>query len=410
MDALAMLFEKALYLEKPWTITTVEFDSVGKRLVIRMDFQRGSEFACPKCGRATKAYDTTEKTWRHLNFFQHECHLVARVPRIDCPDDGILLVDVPWARKGADFTLLFESLSLLLCREMPVNKASSILSVDDNKLWRMVKHYVDSARKSTDYGEIKVLGVDETSVRKGHDYVTLGVDIEKRRTVFVGKGKDAQVIGELRAELDEIGTDPDGVKHLSMDMSPAFISGAGEHFPNASITFDRFHIMKILNEAVDRVRRDEVYEQRVLRNTRYLWLRNRISLTAKQRQRLEAIESMPELNLKTVRALHIRENFQEIYAERNKDGFIERLTQWHFWATHSRIRPMAEAARTIKKHWDGVVGWFDSRVSNGLLEGLNSLIQSAKAKARGYRTFETFKTIVFLLTGKLDFSKTGLPT
>lgn len=410
MDALSELFAKALHIEKPWEIVKVEFHEHGKRLDIHIDFPKGSVFVCPACGKEAKAYDTTEKQWRHMNFFQHECYIVGRLPRIECPDDGVLQITVPWARKGADFSLLFESLAMVLCREMPINTVARLLKSDDNKLWRMVHHYVNEARDKTSHEGVKCLGVDETSVRKGHTYVTLGVDIPCRRTVFVGEGKDAGALTAMRAELEEHGCDPDGIERISVDMSPAFISGIGESFPKASIVFDRFHVMKVINEAVDRVRRDEVIGQAVLRKTRYLWLKNRANLTEKEKKRLAEIESMPKLNLKTVRAMHIRENFQSLYLENDKAVFERGLRKWYFWATHSRIGQIEEAAKTIKRHWNGVVAWVEGRISNGLLEGLNSLIQAAKAKARGYRTFETFRTIVFLLTGKLDFSKVGLPT
>lgn len=189
-------------------------------------------------------------------------------------------------------------------------------------------------------------------------------------------------------------------------MSPAFISGAPQHFPKAGIVF----VMKGLNTAVDMVRREKVKERVVLRKTKYLWLKNRTNMTEKEKLRLAAIESMPMLNLRTVRAMHIRENFQSLYAESDKAEFELGLKKWYWWATHCRIDEMQEAAKTIKRHWYGVVAWAESRISNGLLEGLNSLIQAAKAKARGYCTFETFRTIVFMLTGKLGFSTVGLPT
>jgi len=408
MDVTNELFTKALNIVEPWEIRGVEFDEAGRRLDVRLDFRRGSVFACPNCGRQSKAYDTVEKTWRHLNFFQHECYLVARVPRVECPDDGVLLAEVPWARKGTDFTLLFETLALLLCREMPINRVAGLLKTSGRKLWKMTGHYVDEALKQADYGGVKTLGVDETSMKKGHDYITIGVDIEGRRTVFVGKGKDSGMMVEMRRELEEHGCDADGVERLSIDMSPAFIKGAAENFPKAEVVFDRFHVMKVLGTAVDYVRKTESSTRKELRKTRYLWLKNRGNLSAAQREALEAIESMPRLNLKTVRAYHMRENFQEIYKETDKEGFVGKLKKWYFWATHSRISAMVEAARTIRRHWEGVVSWFDGRVSNGLLEGLNSLIQAAKAKARGYRTFRNFRTIVFLLTGKLDFSFAGL--
>ncbi len=193
-------------------------------------------------------------------------------------------------------------------------------------------------------------------------------------------------------------------------MSPAFIKGLEDNFPAAEITFDKFHIMKISNKAVDTVRKGEVKRNEILRGQKYIFLKNRDNLTEAQAETLRAIEAMPTMNLKTLKAYHMRENFQEIYKEETKESFERALKRWYFWATHSRIEPMKEAAKTIKRHWSGVLRWYTSKVSNGILEGLNSLIQAAKAKARGYRTFKNFKIIIYMLTGKLDYSKVGLPT
>ena len=168
--------------------------------------------------------------------------------------------------------------------------------------------------------------------------------------------------------------------------------------------------MKIISTAVDDVRKAEAKEQDLLRGQKYLFLKNRQNLTESQFTTLTAIESMPRLNLKTVRAYHVRENFQEIYKETTREGFASALKKWYFLATHGRIGPVREAAKTIKRHWFGVLRWYDSKINNGILEGLNSLIQAAKAKARGYRTFRNLETIIYMLTGKLDYSKIGLPT
>ena len=410
MEALESLFAKALKLEPPWMITKVEFDESGGVIKVFIDFPRGSLFSCPTCGKAVKAYDTTEKEWRHLSFFQYACYLVVRVPRIDCPDDGILQIDVPWARDGADFTLLFESLAMILVREMPVNKVSQIIKVDDNKLWRMMHHYTEAAREKDDYFGVKQLGVDETSKAKGHDYVSLFVDLEKKRTIFVAEGKGSETMALFTEDFKEHQGNPHAVTDVSIDMSPAFIKGVEDNLPNAAITFDKYHIMKIINTAVDDVRKAETKEQDLLRGQKYLFLKNRENLTESQLTILKTIESMPRLNLKTVRAYHIRENFQEIYKEKTREGFERALKKWYFWATHSRIEPIKEVAKTIRRHWSGVLRWYDSKINNGILEGLNSLVQAAKAKARGYRTFKNLKTMIYMLTGKLDYSKVGLPT
>jgi transposase len=410
MQVLESLFEKALKVESPWKITKIDFQEKEKRLYIDLDFPEGSLFPCPRCGKLATAYDTKIKTWRHLNFFQYECYLRVRMPRTDCPQDGPLRVDAPWARADADFTLLFESFAMTLCREMPVNTVSRIIGVDDNKLWRMMRHYVEAARKEEDYSEVKRLGTDETSKCKGHDYVSLFVDLDEKKTIFVAEGKGSETVVAFTQDLGEHGGKPENITDVSIDMSPAFIKGVEDNFKNAKITFDKFHVMKIINKAVDEVRKIESREQDILRGHKYLFLKNRQNLTDKQSESLRVIESQPRLNLKTVRALHIRENFQDIYKELDSEAFERALKKWYFWATHCRMPQIVEAAKTIKNHWSGIVRWFESRVSNGILEGLNSLVQAAKSKARGYRTFKNFSTIIYMLTGKLDYTKVGLPT
>ena len=148
MEGLESLFAKALKLESPWKIKKIEFHEGVGDIKVYVDFSRGSVFSCPTCGKEVKAYDTTEKEWRHLNFFQYACYLVVRVPRIDCHEDGILQIDVPWAREGADFTFLFESFAMTLVREMPVNKVSKQCVINNCVSYGFV---VKSVHEATDY-------------------------------------------------------------------------------------------------------------------------------------------------------------------------------------------------------------------------------------------------------------------
>ena len=188
-------------------------------------------------------------------------------------------------------------------------------------------------------------------------------------------------------------------------MSPAFTKGIAENLPNAAITFDKFHAVKIINDAVDKVRRAEQEEQSLLRGTRYLWLRNPQTLSARQRKMLDGL---PTRHLKTARAYQIRLAFQDLYQEPSAQAGASYLKKWYFWATHSRIEPVVAAARTVKRHWDGILQWFDSKIANGLIEGINSLVQAAKAKARGYRSTRNLKAIIYLLAGKLDMQLPAL--
>jgi len=187
-------------------------------------------------------------------------------------------------------------------------------------------------------------------------------------------------------------------------MSPAFIRGINDNFPRAEITFDKFHIMKIMNEAVDQARRDEQAENVLLKKTRYIWLKNPSNLTKKQQKELG---NLKQINLKTVRAYNVKLALQMFWSIEDVKAAEKYLKKWYFWATHSRLKPIIKAAKTIKKHWKGVMNYIKSRVTNGLLEGLNSSIQALKKSAKGYRNSKNFMTMIYLRLGQLQFD---LPT
>lgn len=403
------LFEDALSIKKPWFIKDINFDVSNRRLDIYIDFKPGTTFSYESKDEGIngdfKAYDSVNKTWRHLNFFEHECFLHCRVPRVKPEDGKIRHIKTPWSGKSLGLTLLFEALLMQLCCEMPVNAVSRFTNVDGNKIWRMLEVYIKEARALENFSDVTQIGVDETSKRKHHDYITLFVDLEARKTIFVTEGKDSSTVKRFCDDLKDHKGDPNNITDVSCDMSPAFIKGIKENLEGASITFDKFHLMQIMNRAVGEVRKDESKENRLLTGTKNIFETNRINMSDKQLSYLQSKLEIKGLRLKTVRAYHIKESFQEIYMSESKDEFIHRLESWYSWARRSRLEPMKEAAKTIKDHWDGVVQWYDSRINNGILEGLNSLIQSAKSKARGFKTFRNFKILIYLVTADLDFAK-----
>jgi transposase len=393
------LMQQALGLTPPWTVVRSDFDTAAGRLDVEIDFTPGSRFACPNCGAADcPAYDTQRKTWRHLNFFQHQAYLNARVPRVRCEACGIRQVNVPWARPDSGFTLLFEAMVMTMVSAMPVAAVARIVDEHDTRLWRVVHHYVEEGRARADASEVSRVAIDETAARRGHDYITLFVDLDQARVLFATEGKDAATVAAFAEDLAAHGGDPEAIEEVCIDMSPAFIKGVAESLPEAAVTFDKFHAVKIINDAVDQVRRAEQKQQDVLRGTRYIWLRNPDTLSERQRSTLKAL---PTRHLKTARAYQIRLAFQDLY-EQPSDEAASYLKTWYFWATHSRLEPIIEAAHTVKRHWDGILRWFDSKIANGLIEGINSLVQAAKAKARGYRSIRNLKAMIYLVAGKLD--------
>ena len=401
------LFQQALGLPAPWCVERSVFDPVKRRLDLYLDFARGATFCCPECGRGgCKAYDTTDRTWRHLNFFQHEAHLHARTPRVECERCGVKAVEVPWARAGSGFTLLFEAIVLMLVKEMPVAAAARLLGENDTRLWRIIHHYVEEARARVDVRAVRRIGVDETASKRGHHYISLFVDMETPRLLFGTEGRDAATVAAFRADFERRGGEGEQIEEFCLDMSPAFLRGIEDSFPAAGVTFDKFHVMKLLNEAVDQVRRQEQRQRPELKGSRYVWVKNPENLTQKQLALLDGLE-VPRLNLKTARAYQMRLTFQEFWMLH--DDFAEAfLKRWYFWATHSRLEPMIRVARTIRTHWAGVLNWFRTRITNGVLEGINSLLQAARAKARGYRSTRNLIAMAYLIAGKLDLKP--LPT
>lgn len=394
------LMQQALGLTPPWTVVRSDFDTKAGRLDVEIDFTPGSRFACPTCGAADcPAYDTQRKTWRHLNFFQHQAYLNARVPRVRCETCGIRQVNVPWARPDSGFTLLFEAMVMTMVSAMPVAAVARIVDEHDTRLWRVVHHYVDEGRARTDAAEVSRVAIAETAARRGHDYITLFVDIDQARVLFATEGKDAATVAAFAEDLAAHGGNPAAIEAVCIDMSPAFIKGVAESLPEAVVTFDKFHAVKIINDAVDEVRREEQKSRPELKRTRYAWLKNETNLSTGQHA---IIDSLAQSNLKTARAYRIRLAFQEFYQQPSRQDAEAFLNKGYFWATHSRLQPMVDAARTVKRHWDGIVRWHDSKIANGLIEGINSLVQAAKAKARGYRSIRNLKAMVYLVAGKLD--------
>jgi len=394
------LLQLALGIVPPWMVTGSEFDAAARRLDIHIDFTAGSRFACPGCSTADcPVHDTEPMTWRHLNFFQHQAYLHARVPRVRCTRCGVRKVPVPWARAGGGFTLLFEALIMALVSAMPVNAVARLVGEHDTRLWRVIHHYVERARARTDLSAVTRVAIDETAARRGHNYITLFVDIDQARVVFATEGKDATTVAAFADDLAAHGGDPSAVAEVCIDMSPAFIKGTADSLPNAAVTFDKFHAVKIVNQAVDQVRRAERKDHTLLAGTRYLWLRNPHNLSERQRA---IFEDLPMRHLKTARAWRIRLAFQDFYAQPTTTAGVAYLKRWYFWATHSRLPPIIDAAHTVRRHWHGILRWFHSNIANGLIEGINSLVQAAKAKARGYRSMRNLTAMVYILAGKLD--------
>lgn len=403
MDS-TQIFALALNLSEPWQLTEMKLQKPEglKRgqLDIYIDFAPGSKFKDDKgvdCG----VYDTEERTWQHLNFFEHTCYLHARVPRIKRGDGKVKTAQVPWARPGSGFTLLFEAFAMLLIEyEMPINKVASTLSVIPNRLWRVFNHWVEKGVEKDDLSTVRQVGIDDTSSKKGHNYVTVGVDLEKRRVIHVCEGRKSEAIAELADVMANKGGDAKEVSHVAIDMSPAYISGVKEHLTNAQIVFDKFHIVAKLSEAMDEVRKSESKSNELLKGHKYTVLKSYKKLSDKKRGELDFLLMIyPRLG----EAYRLKIMFNEFWDFTDPEEAMTYLTFWCDMVNDTDIFPFKRFVKTVQNHWSGILNYVKARINSGVMEGINNKIQLAKRRARGYRNMSNFKNMIYFIAGKMKF-------
>jgi transposase len=388
------LFAMGLGLSRPWIVTSSSIEN--GELHIAIDFEKGARFE----GRPV--HDTVERTWRHLNFWQYPTYLRARVPRVVGEDGKVSQVEVPWARPGSGFTALFEALAITMCRHMPVSRVAKELGMDDMSLWRLLERAVSDAREGSDFSKVSRVGLDETASRRGHRYVTKFVDLDRARVLFVCEGKGAETLRLFKEDLEHHGGKAENIRTFSSDMSPSFLSGIAECFPKAEVVLDKFHLVKMLSEAVDATRRSESKRQNHGKGVRFLWLKNPNNLKEDQKQRLEELQVSPAF-AQTAEAYRLRLAFQDLFRQSKQDA-SHYLATWLDAALESGVRAIEDVASTFFKMRDKILSWFDHRISNGILEGLNSVLQSAKNRARGYANPKHMILMSYLLHGKLNLS------
>ncbi len=415
------LFTKALGLAAPWRVEQVELDTTKRRIDFYLVCEEKKQ-NCPVCHAAQQGiHDRLERDWRHLDFFQFEAYLHAKVPRIHCNDCGkTTLMDVPWARPGSKFTLLYEALALSLCKTLPVLQAANMLRCTDKKIWRFIDHYVPQARKLDDMSKVKNIGIDETSLHKGHSYITVVHDLDEKRLLFATKGKDHTTVTKFADDLKEHGGTPEQIEHVCQDMSAAFAKGVSETLPNAEICYDRFHIAAMAADAMQEVHRAEMTsnvkaikeavgeDKKVLKNLRWGMLKDPGDWNQNQTQ---AMHTLQRTTLPSARAWRLKMDLRKVYnnALQSNDKQIaqSQLKDWLSWAKRSRLEPFKKLAVTLQTKFDAVVrGMLDHR-NNAYVEAMNGLVQQAKRAARGYKNADNLISIAYLRMSKLKHLPTN---
>jgi transposase len=408
------LFHELLGLGLNWEVSESRFEKETGTvfLEIRETARLWESVRCPKDGGLVFCYDHTEVlTWRHLNVFQHRCEITCRLPRGKCRQCAhVFRVRPPWEGLSMHFTKEFEAFALLLMREMPVSKAAEAVGETDTRLWRMLFRQVDAAYAQADFSQVCCVGVDEMNVRKGREYISVFADLVRKRVLFATEGKDRETWLRFVEALEKHNGHRHAITQASMDMSQAYQLGVAQNCRHARVVFDKFHVIKQANEAVDQVRMAEVRlggrgVWEALRKSKWLWRKNPENLSPDQQARLSRIQ---DKNLCTAKAYQMRLVLQDIYRSAEAATARHRFRVWCRWVRWaarfykaSLFASMVKVAQMVEKHLPGILAHWKWGVTNAFMEGLNSVFSATKRKARGYRSTTHLITMLYFVAGKL---------
>jgi transposase len=399
----AGFFQKLLELRYPWRVVAVELKDGERSVEIEVEWPASYMLSCPECGRACAVYDhAATRTWRYLDTMNRTTRLCCRVPRSECPTHGVKTMQVPWAFPGSRFTAEFEVQVidlLLLARSQ--SQAARHLELNCHQVHAVQAAAVGRGLARRDTEDIARVGLDEKSFGRGHHYGTVLSDLDNRRVLEVVEHRiqasAEQALHALPAEQLA------RIKVVALDMWPAFMGAATVAVPQADLVHDRFHVMKHLNDGVDKVRKEERAElsdssRDWLTARKYLFLKNPADWKTEEKQ---CFQELRRKDLKVTRAWGMRETLQSFWEFTSKTAAHAFFSQWLQKARESALRPITKAAVMLHDHLPGLLNYITHRVTNAVTEGFNSKIQMIKSCARGFRSFENYRVAILFHCGKL---------
>ena len=403
------LYRQLLGLNTPWTVTRVELKIKEQRVEVWAGHAESARWPCPECATELALYDHgEERTWRHLDSCQFQTYLHARPPRVACPEHGVRQVRLPWAEPRARFTTLFERLAIDVLRETDVKGATRILGISWDEAWEIKRRAVARGRARRRPQAPARLGVDETAIARGHDYLTLVSDLTTGTVEYLAEERKQASLDGYFTSLTP--AQRAQIQAVAMDMWEPYVQSVQTHVPQAErkIVFDVFHILQHMNTAVDKVRRAE---HRLLRaqgddtltGSKYVWLYGEENVPDHHQERFtELTRRRSRKPLKTARAWSLKESLRDLWRCRSRVAAEEQWRFWYGWATRARLQPVLEVARMIKRHLPNVLTYFRHRITNAMSEGIASKIQALKKMANGFRNRDNFKTAIYFHCGGLD--------
>lgn len=388
----------------PWRIMKITTDTAANEIFLHVCCGDESGLACPMCDRVCTVYDRRVRKWRHLDTGTYRTYVLTELPRVKCPDHGVRTIRVPWADRSARMTYEFEGMVIDWLREASISAVSRLLGLSWTAVDGVMQRAVQRGLARRSAGSFTRIGVDETTYKRGHKYITVVSDSITGTVVYAGEGRTKQ---SLKRWYDECSPEQlEQIESVSMDMWPAYINTTKECVPGAEekIAFDRFHVAKKVGEAVDQVRRQENRELKKedradLVGTKYDWLTNTENMSAQQKKRFRQLETS---SLKTARAWAIKELSQKLWHYVSPTWARKGWKRWLSWAMRCRLEPMKKVAKTVKEHLWGIINAIILKVSNGPAESINSRIKTVKIRSRGFRNVDRLTNAIYFYLGGLD--------
>ena len=403
-------YTQLLGVKPPWYVSKVDLQLSAGEVHIFLELDPLVQLVCPICGRTVPGYDKRERRWRHLDTFQYKTVLIAEVPRVQCPHDGIHQVPVPWAASQSRFTTMFEALAIDWLHEASVSAVSRLLGCSWDELDGIMQRAVTRGLQRREPPSPQHLGVDETSFQKRHEYVTVVVDHTRGHVLYVADGRGQASLDAFYETLDQ--DQLDRIASVTMDMHAPYIQSTLTHVPAATrkIAFDKFHVAKHLGEGVDKVRRQEhralqkAGDER-LKHTKYLWLKNPEHMSQTLWQSFRALR---QSSLHTARAWALKEMAMTLWAYVSRGWAEKSWRQWLAWVQRCRLEPMVKVGRTIRNHLWGIINAVILKITNARSEGMNAKIQKLKVWACGYRNRQRFRRAILFHLGGLNLYPEGI--
>lgn len=403
------LYQRVLGLEEPWSVSRVELKVAEHRVDVWVSHPPGVTWLCPQCGGDSDELccrdHAEERVWRHLDTCQFQTYLHARIPRVDCPEHGVVNVAVPWAEAHGRFTILMEAWIIEVLKECAtITGACYLTRTSWDEVFGVMQRAVARGQARKKDLPLRHVGVDEKAFRKGHSYMTVVCDLDRSTVEYVAEGRTTESLAGYYESLSPARRAE--IEAVAMDMWEPYVQATMEQVPWAAekIVFDKFHIMKHMNEAVDAVRREEhraltAQEDDTLKGTKHWWLYGRENVPDKYR---ESFERVREQSLRTSRAWAMKETLRELWFYRSIGWARKFFRQWYDWATRSKLEPVRQVASMLRRRLDQVLNYCKHEITNAVAEGLNSKIMAIKRRACGYRNKENFKMAIYFFCGGLD--------